>query len=223
MGLAAAAVVGAVATVGSSVIGASAAGKAANAQSDAAKYAADLQQQQYNQTRTDMTPWREAGGKAIGQLSDMLKPGYDYTTSPGYQFRFNEGLRALDSSAASKGLLLSGGQVKAAERYGQGIGADDFDRSFNRVASVASGGQQVNTTLGQLGQQAASNAGNAVIQGGQARASGYIGQANAINNGIGNLSYLAMNSGLFGGGGGGGGYTSNPASFLDNGKFGSKW
>src|SRR6185369_13561279 len=106
------AVIGAVATVGSAVIGAGAAGKAANAQSDAAKYAADLQMQQYQQSREDATPWRVAGGKAITQLSDMLKPGYDYTTSPGYQFRFKEGQRAIDSSAAAKGLLLSGGQLK---------------------------------------------------------------------------------------------------------------
>jgi hypothetical protein len=149
-----------------------------------------------------MAPWRTAGGAAIGQLSDMLKPGYDYTTSPGYQFRFNEGQRAVDSSAAAKGLLMSGGQLKALERYGQGIASQDFTDQFNRVASVAAGGQQVNSTLGQLGQNAAQYAGNAAMQAGNARASGYVGQANAINGTIGNLSSLAFSSGLFGGGGG---------------------
>ena len=200
MGLAAAAGIGAVASIGSSLIGSSAAKSAANTQADAANRAADLQNQQYQQSRADAAPWREAGGQAIGQLSDMLKPGYDYTTSPGYQFRFGEGQRAVESSAAAKGLLMSGGTLKDLTRFGQGIGAADFTDQFNRTASVAAGGQQVNANLGSLGAAMAGNAGNAMMSAGQARASGYIGQANSINAGIGNLTSLAMTPGLFGGG-----------------------
>jgi hypothetical protein len=200
MGLAAAAGIAAVGGIASSVIGGSAAKSAANTQAAAADRAAELQNQQYQQTRADTAPWREAGGKAIGQLSDMLKPGYDYTTSPGYQFRFNEGQRAVEGSAAARGMLMSGGTTKALERYGQGQATSDFTDQFNRVASVAAGGQQTNATLGQLGRDAAQYAGDAAMQAGNARASGYVGQANAINSGIGNLTSLAFNSGLFGGG-----------------------
>lgn len=195
------AIVGAAASIGGALLGSSAAGKAADAQAAAANHAADLQNQQYQQTRADMAPWRAAGGKAIGQLSDMLQPGYDYTTSPGYQFRFGEGQRAVEGSAAAKGMLLSGGTLKDLTRYGQGVAADDFNQSFNRTASVAAGGQQANTTLGQLGAQSAANAGQFATQAGQARASGYIGQANALTGGLGNLATL-FSSGAFGGGGG---------------------
>lgn len=200
MGLAAAAGIAAVGTIGGAVISGSAANKAANTQAAAANRAADLQMQQYQQTREDQTPWREAGGAAIKSLADMLKPGYDHTTSPGYQFRFSEGQRAIESSAASKGMQFSGGTLKDLVRFGQGIGADDYNDQFNRTASVAAGGQQVNSQLGSLGMAAAQGAGNAMMGAANARASGYMGTANAINGAMGNLASIAMTPGLFGGG-----------------------
>lgn len=192
--------IGGALSLGSSLLGSSAAKKAANAQTAAADQATAEQRRQYDQTRTDFAPWREAGGQAIGSLSAMLQPGYDHTTSPGYQFRFNEGQRAVEGSAASKGMLMSGGTLKDLTRFGQGVAADDFNQQFNRTASVAAGGQQVNSTLGQLGAATASNIGNNMMQAGNARASGYAGQASAIGNGLSNLAFLGMNSGGFGGG-----------------------
>ena len=55
------------------------------------------------------------------------------------------------------------------------------------VASVASGGQQTATNLAQLGAQNASGIGSLLTQQGNARASGYVGQANAYNQGLGGL------------------------------------
>lgn len=165
--------------VGGGLLKSSAGNKAADAQAQAAMYAADLQDKQFQQTRSDMAPWRTAGSQAIGQLSDMLKPGYDHTTSPGYEFRFDEGRRAVEGSAASKGLLLSGGNLKDLTRFGQGVAADDFNQQFNRTAAVASGGQQAVSTLGQLGAQSAAQRGEYATQAGNARASGYVNQGNA--------------------------------------------
>lgn len=172
------------------IFGGSQAKKAANAQADAARYAADIGDKQFQQTRTDMAPWREAGGKAIGQLSDMLQPGYDYTASPGYQFRLSEGLKGVEGSAASRGILHSGGTLKGINNYAQNMAAGDFGDQFNRVASVAAGGQQAATTLGQLGAQNARSAGDFATQAGNARASGYVGQANAFNGTLKNLTSL---------------------------------
>jgi hypothetical protein len=88
-------------SLGSSLLGSSSAKKAANAQVAGAKYAADLGDKQFQITREDFAPWREAGGAAVTRLADMTQPGYDHTTSPGYQFRFSEGQRAIESSAAA--------------------------------------------------------------------------------------------------------------------------
>lgn len=183
--------VSAVAGAGSAIIGANASNKAAQVQSDAATYAADLQQKQFEQTRADFAPWREAGGAAIGSLAQMLQPGYDHTTSPGYQFRLSEGMRAVENSAASKGMLMSGGTLKDLTRFGQGVAADDFNQQFNRTASVAAGGQQANTTLGALGAQSAYQQGDALQNAANARASGYVGSANAWGNALGGIGQLA--------------------------------
>ena len=46
--------------------------KAGKMQSDSAKYAADLQNQQYQQTRQDQMPWLNAGTNALGKLSGYV-------------------------------------------------------------------------------------------------------------------------------------------------------
>jgi hypothetical protein len=164
-------------SLGSALLGSSAAKKAAKAQVAGTEAATAEQRRQFDLTRTDFAPWREAGASAIGSLSAMLQPGYDHTTSPGYQFRFNEGQRAVESGGAARGMLMSGGTLKDLARFGQGVAADDFNDQFNRTASVAAGGAQANTTLGQLG---------------NARASGYAGQAASWQNGLSNLAFLGQ-------------------------------
>lgn len=49
--------------------------KAGQMQSDSAKYAADLQNQQYQQTRQDMQPWMQAGQRALGGLENFVFGG----------------------------------------------------------------------------------------------------------------------------------------------------
>lgn len=195
-------------SLGSALIGSKASKKAANAQVASTEAATAEQRRQFDLTRGDFAPWREAGAGAIGRLSDMLQPGYDHTTSPGYQFRFNEGQRAVESGGAARGSLFSGGTLKDLIRFGQGVAADDFNQQFGRTATVAAGGLQANTTLGSLGANAATNIGSNMIQGGNARASGYAGQAAAWGGLADNLGTLAMRAFP--------GSTSNPTSGWGN-------
>jgi hypothetical protein len=51
---------------------------------------------------------------------------------PGYQFRVAEGQKALERSAAGKGLLLSGGQLKDLTRFGQEMGAQEYGAAYAR-------------------------------------------------------------------------------------------
>ncbi len=185
------AIIGGIASIGSGLIGSSAAGKAANAQSAAAQQGIGAIQQQYQQGRGDLAPWRTGGAQAFGQLSDMLQPGYDYTTSPGYQFRFGEGQRAVEGSAAAKGLLMSGGNLKDLTRFGQGVAADDFNQQFQRTATVSGQGLGAAQGGAQLGAAAAGSIADLYTQQGNARASGYAGSANAWNNTLGGLASLA--------------------------------
>lgn len=59
----------AAAIIGGSVLGAAASSSAANTQADAATNAAQLQQQQAQQTRSDNAPWRQTGSNALAQLA----------------------------------------------------------------------------------------------------------------------------------------------------------
>ncbi len=135
-----------------------------------------------------------------------------FMETPGYQFRFDEGLRALDRSASARGRLGSGGRDRELIRYGQGIAADEFQTYADRLAGIAGMGQGATTTTATLGQQSsnaisnalqtgAARAGGYIADAGTARASGYVGAANAVNRGFQNALMAAY---LFPGGGGGG-------------------
>ncbi len=201
------AVIGGIASIGSGLIGSSAAKNAANAQSAAIGQGIGAIQQQAQIGRGDLAPWRTGGAQAFGQLSDMLQPGYDYTKSPGYQFRFNEGQRAVEGSAAAKGLLMSGGNLKDLTRYGQGFAANDFQDSFNRAATVSNQGLSAAQGGALLGANAANSIADLYGQQGNAKASGYAGSANAWNNTLGGLASLASGYG----GGGLGGFNQSAA------------
>ncbi len=188
MGLAAAAGIGAVASNGGALISGSGAKKAAKAQTASDAAAIAEQRRQYDLSRADLAPWRAAGGQAITQGAAMLQPGYDYTASPGYQWRLDEGLRGVQNSAAAKGLLQSGGTLKGIDKYGQGFAANDFQDQFNREMAVAAGGQQATQAGVAAGQQSANSIADLLTQAGNAKASGYVGQANAYSQGLGNLS-----------------------------------
>jgi hypothetical protein len=192
---------GVVGDIAGAIIGGNASKKAAKAQERMGREAIAEERRQYDLTRQDLAPWRQAGGAAIQAGAAMLQPGYDYTASPGYQFRFNEGQRAVEGGAASKGMLMSGGTLKDLTRFGQGVAADDFNDQFNRQMAIAGGGQQAATSLGQLGGAMAGRIGDTLTGIGNARASGYMGQANAWINGINNVdSRLSQLAGIFGGG-----------------------
>jgi hypothetical protein len=165
----------------------------------------------------------------------------DFTTDPGYAFRMSEGLKSLDRQAAARGGLISGGALKAAQRYGQDLGSQEYQNAFNRyqvnranqltpLQSMSGMGQTTATQLGNAGQNYAGQAGAAYGAAGQAAASGYMGMANAISGGIGQyLNYQSNNSlinalnrpGSGGGGGGGGSYVPADYGFGTGVRFGT--
>ena len=192
--IAAALIGGGVALVGG-MMASDAAGNAAAVQAGAANRAADLQYQQFKESAALQEPWRKAGEQALNKLIPLTdyKPfAYDeFTKDPGYAFRLSEGQKALDRQAAARGGLISGSALKAATRYGQEMGSQEYTNAFNRyqteraaqlqpLQSLAGVGQTTAQQIGQAGQNYATSAGEAIGAAGQARASGYVGQANAL-------------------------------------------
>lgn len=198
-------IAGAVASVAGGLLGGKGAKKAAKAQVQLGREALGLQKQMFDTVWNGTAPYREYGAKSLGDAYGMLQPGYDYKASPGYQFRLGEGLRGVENSAAARGLLQSGGTLKGIDRYAEGLAASDFGDAFNRNMAIAGGGQQALST-GAGSAQNYANAGGGILQGiGQAKASGYAGQNQALQGTLGNL--MTIFGGLGGGGGSMGGWS----------------
>lgn len=71
----------------------------------------------------------------------------DLTADPGYQFRLQQGINALDKSAASKGTLQSGAQAKAVTGYASDMASQEYQNAYNRAY------QQYGSTVDQYGRQ----------------------------------------------------------------------
>lgn len=118
-------------------------------------------------------PGMTVGGGSTG--TPGMTPQTGFQASPGYQWQFNEGVRAVDSAAATDGLLGSGARLKALTKFGQGVANQDyynylgklFDMSrmgaaaTERVADAGMGTAKVNATLySGIGDAKAGNATN---------------------------------------------------------------
>lgn len=211
----------AAAVVGSALVSGYASNKAANTQADAAGYAADLQNQQYQQTRADQEPWRKAGGTAVGQLSDLTAPGgylmhqfdandLNSSLAPNYQFMLQQGQQANQNAAGVGGGLVGGNALQGLNKWTQDYAQNAYQQAyqnytanqsniFNRLSAIAGLGQTANQATSAAGTAAANNAGNYLTSGAAAQAAGQVGVANAVNNGIGNyLGWSYLNGGKSG-------------------------
>lgn len=196
------------AVVGSSLIGASASKSAASTQAAAADRSADVQREMFERQVELSEPWRKAGEQALNKLIPLTEYTpfgmTQFQADPGYGFRMSEGMKALERSAAARGGLLSGATLKGIQRFGQDLGSQEYMNAFNRyqteraarlqpLQSLAGVGQTTAQQLGQAGQTMASNVGEALTSGAAARASGYVGGANALTQGLG--TYLNYSQG----------------------------
>lgn len=75
-----------------------------------------------------------------------------YQQTPGYDFRMQEGQRALERSAAGRGQLFSGQTGKALTKYGQDYGTSEYDNYINRLrANMGDVGTQMQGRTAALG------------------------------------------------------------------------
>lgn len=138
-------------------------------------------------------------------------------TNPAYQFRQQEAQKALERSAAARGGLLSGQFAKALQERSQGLASEEFGNAFNRLSGVVGMGQQagqqltglrertgerlLNMTAGRaenraqagrlqagISQGFAGSLADLMRSRGDAVATGQVGQANAYNQGLANLT-----------------------------------
>lgn len=209
----------AAAVIGSAAIGAAASRKAGKVQEQAAKDAAEQQRQALARQEELSRPYRETGLEAQNALARMSGLGPDtgaadygvlgrqfganeLAMDPGYGFRLREGMKDLDRRLSAGGRMFSGGALKAGQQYGQELASQEYQNAFaramdlraqqaNALAGLYSGGLQATTGFGQDVGQSARSVADLMTSGAAARASGYVGSANAITNALGmGLNYM---------------------------------
>jgi hypothetical protein len=192
---------GIVAVAGSTAVSAYGANKAAKAQLQGAREGAAAEERMFNRQVELQAPFRDAGVQALNKLLPMAmdyKPFSlkDFELDPGYQFRMQEGRRAVENSMLARGMGLSGSMLRGVTRYGQGIGSEEFMNAYNRfqanranemnpLQALAGVGQTSANTLSGAAGQLGSSLSNLAVGAGNARASAYAGTANALASGIG--------------------------------------
>lgn len=128
---------------------------AADKQYQAAKESLDFQKQVYGDTNQNLSQYRDLGNyfaKQLGNLTDtngaptvmnrgaagilgqfQAPTAVTEQNDPGFQFRLEQGQKALERSAAARGTGLSGGQMKALTDYAQGSASQEYGNVYNRA------------------------------------------------------------------------------------------
>lgn len=157
MGVGAAIGVSAAAGLAGSAISAGAAKSAASQQANAATAAANLQESQYQQTRSDLLPYNTAGQAGLpalqaqaGQTASALGTAFgnaqgaipqqitaqNINQLPGYQFNLSQGLNAVQNSAAGRGLGVSSTAFNNASNFATGLANQYATDYFNRGQQI---------------------------------------------------------------------------------------
>lgn len=171
--------------------------RAATAATNAATASTAEQRRQYDQTRTDNLPWLTAGTDALTRLQALNNGDYSsFTASPDYQFRQNEGARALTARNSALGIQDSGAAQKAALKYSGDLASGDYNNFYGKIAGIAGLGQTANAANQTAGQNM-TNAITAINQNqASALGSSYINQGNIWGNFASNLGGRVDNAAL---------------------------
>jgi hypothetical protein len=115
-----------------------------------------------------LAPYSNTGVLSNTQTANLLglngQPAADtamttFQASPGYAYDVQQGLRAVDAGAASKGILRSGATLKAEQTLGSNLANQDFGNYISRLNSlsnfgITAAGGQASTDTSAAGQQA---------------------------------------------------------------------
>lgn len=182
----------------------------------------DLQEWLWGEQKALYQPYAEMGAGAIPQYQEALASPINLKEDPGYQFGLSQGVEALGSSGAARGMQLSGAQAKGITRYGQDYASTKYGEAVQRrqmnldnLYRMILGGQSAVAGQAAAGSQYGAEASRSILGGGEAQAQMYsdignikAGQAMSGFNTLMDIGQLAATA--YGGMGGGGAVSGNP-------------
>lgn len=146
----------------------------------------------YNRNRGGTTTPATGTTAPAGATATPPAPYGGLQTSPGYEWRRDQGIQAIDRSASARGLRRSGGTAMAVMRYADGLASSEYGDYASRLAQLAGFGQSATAGTAQAGQNYANGAAAAYTNAGNARASSYANTGSAINSGLNNVMSAYM-------------------------------
>lgn len=195
------ALIGAGASIIGGIMGRETAEEASQISADAGREALDFQREAYDQAREDLAPYRAVGPPQVAalgtEIDELTRPfgESDFRADPGYQFRLDEGEKAINRAAAARGGFSNPATVKALSAHAGGLAdqtyGDAFSRyqvgqgnRFNRLMALAGvGGNAVSAGLG-AGSNFAGNASQIAMGTGAQRADAALTGGNALISGV---------------------------------------
>lgn len=213
--------IGALVGVGSSLISSGVKAKSAKKAADAQKVGienakADINTN-YDKAQEFQSPYLDAGKQTIAQLLAGLQAGGEFNRSfteadfqkdPGYDFRMQQGLQAVERGAAARGGALSGAALKGAQNYGQNLASQEYqsaysrfnndtNQRFNRLSEIAGRGQSAANVSTASSQRRGETLGDLSVNRGNVNAAKNIAYGNAATNAVNTIGNAV--GGYFGG------------------------
>jgi hypothetical protein len=198
----------AVINAGASLIGsgmqANAAESAGERQLEASRYAAEQQREMFDIINKQQEPYRAAGYQSLSRIRELLpaltKPvtREEILGLPGYQAAIEQG------TGAARQTMNVGGGGSNVDRAAQKFALDytltqampqvisQRQNIYNTLAGIAGIGQTAQGQVSTMGQNVATNIGQAAIGGATAYGAGQIGAANAYAGGLNNMGNTAF-------------------------------
>lgn len=173
---------------------AKAAKTAAAAQERAANQQINYQKEIYADQTQRFKPFLDTGTNALAGYNFEMGLGArpenygGFQTTPGYGFRKQQGIDAIDASAATRGGLMSGRTLQDLTTFGDGLASQEYGNYMQRLAGLTDMGMGAAGMQATAGNNSAAGVSNALGNIGNAQAAGAIGQGNALSGMFNNLS-----------------------------------
>lgn len=192
-----------------------AAGRAADAQVEAAQLGVDEQRRQFDKIQELLSPFANAGSGALTQQQAILGLNGQgqqaeainaIRTSPAFQSMVQQGENSILQNASATGGLRGGNVQAALAQFSPRLLADTINQRYAQLGGITSLGQNAAALTGNAGMQTGGNISNLLQQSGAAQAGGYLAQGRA-QAGMINAPFQALGAyrgmgGQFGGWGG---------------------
>lgn len=157
----------------------------------ASKKAAKTQEEAANAAAATFRPYAALGDQAAGELQGQLKNGLlrdfgpsDFKTDPGYQFRLDEGNKAIDRAAGARGSRYSGATLKGLQRFSQDYASGEYGKAYDRYNTDRTMRYNFLADPVQMGVGAQGRVGNYMGNAADANAAGTVGGYNNLWGGI---------------------------------------